>query len=176
LWSSLLEAVRRRRSSPEARLAEIGLSKGMKVADIGAGYGYYAFPAAEIVGKDGMVYAVEPDPKRAEEISRRVLERGVRNVKVVQASAEEIAGISSGEVHVAISISSFHHFADVQRGLLELRRIVKPGGLVYIRDIKAGRIFKHGSSKEGFRTAVTQYFPGAEFQEGSGYLVAKALV
>ncbi len=173
MWASLLEALRRRRAPPEARLAEIGLAKGMKVADVGAGYGYFAFPAAEIVGAEGMVYAVEPNPKRAEEISKRVEERGVKNIEVIVTGAEDLAGIASGEVDAAISMSSFHHFADAQAALLELRRVVKPGGLVYVRDIKAGRIFKHGSRAEPFRRAISRQFPDAEFEEGSGYLVAK---
>lgn len=173
MWVSLLEALRRRRAPPEARLAEIGLTKGMKVADIGAGYGYFAFPAAEIVGGDGMVYAVEPNPKRSEEISRRVEERGVKNIEVIVAGAEDLAGIPSGEVDAAISMSSFHHFADAQAALLELRRIVKPGGLVYVRDIKAGRLFKHGSRTKEFGAAISRQFPDAEFEEASGYLVAR---
>jgi len=173
MWTSLLEALRKRRAPPEARLAEAGLRKGMKVADIGAGYGYFALPAAEIVGEEGMVYAVEPNPKRAEEISRRVEERGIKNIEVLITGAEELAGIPTGGVDVAISMASFHHFADAQTALLELRRIVKPGGLVYVRDIKPGRLLKHGSRSEEFRTAILKQFPAAEFEEGSGYLVAK---
>ena len=145
----------------------------MRVADIGAGYGYFAFPAAEMVGADGIVFAVEPDRRRAEEISRKAEERGVKNLKVVVAGAEEIGGIPTGEVDVAISISSFHHFADAARALRELRRIVKPGGLVYIRDIKAGRLFRHGSESVEFRTVVSQEFPQAVFEDGSGYLAAR---
>jgi FkbM family methyltransferase len=175
VWASVLEALRRRRAPPEARLAAIGLSKGMKVADIGAGYGYFAFPAAEIVGEEGVVYAVEPNPKRAEEVSRRVEERGVKNIKVVVARAEDLAGIPAGEVDVAISMSSFHHF-DARKALLELRRIVRPSGAVYVRDIKAGRLFKHGSRSEEFRASVSEQFPDAEFEEGSGHLVAKVRV
>ena len=173
MWASVLEALRRRRSPPEARLAEIGVAKGMKVADIGAGYGYFAFPAAEIVGEDGIVYAVEPDPKRAEEVSRRADEGGIKNIRVLVAGAEDLAGIPAGEVDVAISMASFHHFVDARRALLELRRVVKPGGMVYVRDIKAGRLFKHGSRSEEFRAAVAEQFPGAEFEDGSGYIVAK---
>jgi ubiquinone/menaquinone biosynthesis C-methylase UbiE len=169
----VLEALRRRRAPPEARLAEIGIVKGMKVADIGAGYGYFAFPAAEIVGEEGAVYAVEPDPKRAEEVSRRADERGVKNIRVIVSGAEDLAGIPSGEVDVAISMASFHHFVDARKALHELRRVVKPGGMVYVRDIKAGRLFKHGSRSEEFRTTVSEQFPDAGFEDGSGYLVAK---
>jgi len=173
LWTSLVEAFRRRRTPPEERLAEAGVVKGMKVADIGAGYGYFAFPAAEIVGGEGMVYAVEPDQKRAEEMSKRAEDRGVKNVKVLVNGAEDLSGIPSGGVDVAISMASFHHFADERRALLELKRVVRPGGLVYVRDMKPGRIFKHGSRSEEFRSAISGQFPGAEFEEGSGYIVAR---
>ena len=145
----------------------------MRVADIGAGYGYFAFPAAEAVGLEGMVYAVEPDPKRAAEISRRVEERGVKNIEVVVAGAEDLSGIHSEGVDVCNSMSSFHHFADPSRALLEMRRIVKPGGLVYVRDMKPGRFFKHGSRSEEFRLAVSRQLPGADFEEGSGYVSAR---
>jgi SAM-dependent methyltransferase len=77
------------------------------------------------------------------------------------------------EVDVAISMASFHHFVDARKALHELRRVVKPGGRVYVRDIKAGRLFKHGSRSEEFRTTVSEQFPDAEFEDGSGYLVAK---
>ena len=145
----------------------------MKVADIGAGYGFFAFPAAEIVGKEGLVYAVEPNARRVAEISKRVGERDVKNLKVLEAGVEDIGEIPAGEVDIAMSMSSFHHFTDARRGLVELGRIVRPGGLVYIRDIKAGRIMRHGSRSERFRRAVSQEFPEAEFEEGSGYLVAR---
>ena len=145
----------------------------MKVADIGAGYGYFALPAADIVGEDGVVYAVEPNPKRAGEISRRARERGVSNLRVLATGAEDLAAISAGEVDVAMSMSSFHHFADPERALFELRRVVKPGGLVYVRDIKAGRLLKHGSRSQEFRTVISQQFPDARFEEGPGYVVAR---
>jgi len=175
VWS-LLEGLRRRRFPPEARLAEVGVSKGMKVADIGAGYGFFAFPAAEMVGDEGVVYAVEPNAPRAAEISKRAAERGVKNLKVLEAGAEDIAGIPAAEVDIAMSVSSFHHFTDTKRSLIELGRIVRPGGLIYIRDIKAGRIIRHGSRGEGFRKAVSREFPNAKFEEGSGHLLARVRI
>ncbi|HVB96050.1 MAG TPA: class I SAM-dependent methyltransferase [Nitrososphaerales archaeon] len=173
MWATLAETLRRRRAPPEARLAEVGLAKGMKVADIGAGYGYFALPAAEMVGEEGAVYAVEPNTKRAEEISKRAEEMGVKNIKVLASGAEDLAGIPAGEVDVAISMSPFHHFADTRRVLLELRRVVKPGGLVYVRDVKAGRLFKHWSRSEEFRAVISRQFPDVGFEEGPGYIVAR---
>jgi ubiquinone/menaquinone biosynthesis C-methylase UbiE len=145
----------------------------MMVADIGAGNGFFAFPAAEIVGEEGLVCAVEPDPKRAEGIASRAAERGVKNPRVLVDGAEEIAGMQTGFVDFAISISSFHHFADARRALAELRGVVRPGGLIYIRDIKAGRLLRHGSEEGEFRRVTSQQFPDAEFEEGPGYIVAR---
>jgi FkbM family methyltransferase len=172
--SSLLEAVKWRHGPPEVRLAEVGVAKGMKVADIGAGYGFFAFPAAEMVGEEGVVYAVEPDPRRAGQISKTAITRGAKNVKVLNEKAEAMEGIPTGSVDIAISMSSFHHFSDKRKSLLEMRRIVKPGGLIHIRDVKAGRLFRHGSKAEEFRKSVASVFPGAVLEEGSGHLVAKA--
>jgi len=42
----------------EALLKKIGLKEKMKVADFGSGaYGHFVFPAAQLVGKRGTVYA-----------------------------------------------------------------------------------------------------------------------
>ena len=174
--SSLLEAIKWRHGHPEVRLAEVGVARGMKVADVGAGYGFFVFPAADMVGQQGKVYAVEPDPRRAEDISRTARDKGAQNVKVLKAKAEDMKEIPSGEVDLAISMSSFHHFSDKGKALLEIRRIVKPGGLIHIRDVKAGRLFRHGSKSEEFRRVVSGQFPDAEFEEGSGYLVARIRV
>jgi tRNA A58 N-methylase Trm61 len=55
---------------PIAAAKGIGISEGQKVADIGAGKGYFTIPASIIVGKNGLVYSVEPDPVR----NRRIKE------------------------------------------------------------------------------------------------------
>lgn len=155
------------------RLAEVGVAKGMKIADVGAGYGFFAFPAAEVVGDEGLVYAIEPDPKRAAEMTKDAEEEGVKNLKVLEAGAEDLSRIATGDVDIAMSMSSFHHFVDHRKALLEMKRIVKPGGLVYLRDIKPGRVFKHGSRSDEFRRTVSHELPNAEFEEDPHYIAAR---
>ena len=48
--------------------------------------------------------------------------------------------------------------------------------MVYIRDIKPGRVFKHGSESEEFRKTVLEEFPNAEFEEDPHYIVARIKV
>jgi ubiquinone/menaquinone biosynthesis C-methylase UbiE len=172
----LLESLRIRRDSPEARMLDAGLAAGLRVADIGAGYGYYAIPASEIVGADGIVYAVEPDHKRAKDISKRAAKLGAKNIRVLETTAENLDGIPSGDVDVAIAMSSFHHFEDRRKALQALRRIVRHGGTIYIRDMKAGRIFRHGSDGQEFRSLVADEFRDATFEETSGHVTARITV
>lgn len=148
----------------------------MQVADVGAGYGFFAIPAAEMVGEDGLVYAVEPDERRAGELAKRAREDGLKNVRVLVTGGEDLHEIPDSALDLVISVSSFHHFADPIKALEEMKRTVRPGGAVYIRDKKTGRVFKHGSEGEGFRRTISGLFPGAEFQEGKGYLVARIRV
>lgn len=171
--SQLIEALWRRHAPAEERLEDAGVRAGMKVADLGAGYGFFAFPAAQMVGDDGIVYAVEPNRKRAEDISQRAGRRGTKNIVVVVSGAENLSALPSGEIDLAMSISSFHHFAQPEKALDEMGRVVKQGGRAYIRDITAGRIFKHGSDPAGFRTVISKQFPRATFEEGKGYVLAR---
>jgi len=155
-------------------LGEAGVRAGMRVADVGAGYGYFALPAAAIVGPQGEVLAVEPDPKRAVELGQKAASEGLPNLQVIQSGAEAIAQISTGTVDLALVMSSFHHMSDRAAALKEIRRILKPGGDVYMRELKAGKIFKHGSRREEFERLVGVEFPGAKFEETRAFLIARA--
>ena len=50
---------RRRWQNPEAILAGIGLKPGFTFIDLGCGSGFFALPAARIVGESGKVYGVD---------------------------------------------------------------------------------------------------------------------
>jgi ubiquinone/menaquinone biosynthesis C-methylase UbiE len=98
------------------------------MADVGAGRGFFAFPADEMVGDEGLVYAVEPDPRSAEEMAGGREGDWSGEPEVLVARAEEMLEIKTGTVGLAIAISSFHHSVDPRKALAELRRVVKPGG------------------------------------------------
>ena len=68
---------------PDLVLAALDLKPGMKVADVGAGSGYYSSRMAERVGKSGTVYAVDVQPEMIEILKQNMSERGAGNVKAV---------------------------------------------------------------------------------------------
>jgi len=61
-YKRLMSAERRRRLPPERILQEIGLKPGRTLVDIGSGPGYFALPAARIVGPSGRVFGLDVSP------------------------------------------------------------------------------------------------------------------
>lgn len=58
------------------------LHKGDVAIDIGANIGYFTLLFSEIVGKDGRVYAFEPDPQNIPWLKRNVLKNQANNVLI----------------------------------------------------------------------------------------------
>jgi ubiquinone/menaquinone biosynthesis C-methylase UbiE len=108
-----------------ARLAErlSQLTAGDAVADIGCGPGTAARRAARL---GASVTGIDPAPVMLR-VARLLTRRSARAVRYVQGSAEALP-LPDSSVSVAWSIASVHHWADLDAGLQEARRVLKPGG------------------------------------------------
>jgi ubiquinone/menaquinone biosynthesis C-methylase UbiE len=103
------------------RLSELAASDA--VADIGCGPGTAARGAARL---GASVVGVDPAPVMLR-LARLLTRRSVHAVRYEQGSAEALP-LPDSSVSVAWSIASVHHWADVDAGLREARRVLKPGG------------------------------------------------
>ncbi len=73
---------------------------GMVVADVGANYGYYSVLLADLVGGEGHLYAVEPNPQAALWLRRSLSLNGFDgNVTVCEAAA---GGEDSGVIRLLV--------------------------------------------------------------------------
>jgi ubiquinone/menaquinone biosynthesis C-methylase UbiE len=104
-----------------ARLS--ALAAGDAVADIGCGPGAAARHAARL---GASVVGVDPAPVMLR-VARLLSGRSGRAVRYAEGSAEALP-LPGSSVSVAWSIACVHHWADVDAGLGEARRILKPGG------------------------------------------------
>ena len=103
------------------RLSELGA--GDAVADIGCGPGTAARRAARA---GATVVGVDPAPVMLR-VARLLTRRSAHAVRYAEGSAEALP-LPDSSVSVAWSIASVHHWADLDAGLHEVRRILKPGG------------------------------------------------
>lgn len=129
------EAVRRKWHEPETTLKEIGLRAGMVFMDIGCGDGFFAIPAAQIVGEKGKVYAVDVDASAIERLKHKALEKGLRNLNATAGAAEEIVFCNECADFVFFGIV-LHDFRDSAKVLHNAKRIIKPAGMLVNLDWK----------------------------------------
>ena len=82
------ETERRKWQNPEATLADIGLHKGFTFVDVGCGDGFFAIPAARIVGKEGKVYALDFDEEAITSLKRKAARENLENIEAKTGAAE----------------------------------------------------------------------------------------
>ena len=80
-------------TTPERCLRDAGVTAGQTVVDYGCGPGLFTFPAAEIVGAEGKVYAVDIEPRMTTLIAGRAAELGSQNVTALLNEGRRAAAI-----------------------------------------------------------------------------------
>lgn len=121
---------------PNEVLAALALLPDSKVADLGAGTGYFAVRAAKLVPK-GTVYAVDLEPDMVAHINERARTSGISNVKGVLASAAS-ANLPEA-VDVVLVVDTYHHIHDRTAYFKALSERLLPGGTVAIVDYRLGQ-------------------------------------
>ena len=123
---------------PDEVVSLLELRPGTVVADIGAGTGYFAFRIADEVGPAGKVYGVDLQPEMIDTLRGRVAEGGATNVVPVQSGPVDTTLPDAGVDLVFIN-NVTHEFDDLDAGLREHARILKPGGRLIVVDWKPDR-------------------------------------
>ena len=126
---------RRKWQDPEAILSGIGLGPGLTFADIGCGAGFFALPAARIVGKEGNVYGLDINEASISSLKEQAAWEGLKNLHLTAGRAEEIVVCKQCADIVFFGIA-LHDFQDPSRVLKNAMSIVKPTGKLVDLDWK----------------------------------------
>jgi len=123
---AILDSSERRRNQDPRRLwRRIGLKSGDIVVDVGAGSGFYAFPAAAVVGPQGRVYAIDISDELVDLMREKAETGKVRNLETVRSSP--------GRIPLEDAVADFALLANVFHGIPpktihEAVRLLRPGG------------------------------------------------
>lgn len=135
--AALLEAPERReKQDPERLWEKVGLREGDVVVDVGAGSGFFSFPAARRVGPAGRVYAVDVSEELVGLLRERATSRKAGNVAPVLSTPTHIP-IEDAVADVAILANVLHGIPP--ETVDEAVRLLRPGGRLVNLDWKKQR-------------------------------------
>ncbi len=139
----LLSDERRKWQDPLKILKAMGVGRGMTVADLACGPGFFTLPLASLVGEGGVVYAVDASKTMLDHLRATMAESGTgrKAVKVIQSDVSD-TGIPSGSVDVVLFANVLHDLEDKRAFFAEVKRICKPGAAVVDVDWKKARMDK----------------------------------
>lgn len=127
------EAQRDARNEAAVIMDLAGVRPGMRVADVGAGDGYYTVRLAARVGRKGRVVAEDIDRDAVARLGARVERERLDNVAIVVGTPAD-ARLPRASFDRIFLIHMYHEIAEPYALLWRLRPALRPGGQVAVVD------------------------------------------
>lgn len=151
---------------PDDVIRSLAIVPGSKIADVGAGGGYFSFRLAEAVGPNGIVYAVDVDEGMLQSLRERAGEENVANLITV---AGELADPKLPEKVDLIFVSNTYHHIEQRVAYFEgVKRYLSAGGRVAIVEYMSDGLLQscgHSAEAETIRGEMERagYSRSADF-------------
>jgi cyclopropane fatty-acyl-phospholipid synthase-like methyltransferase len=123
----------------------LAIAPGKKVADIGAGSGWFTVRAATRVGDTGTVYAVDINLEAVRYIESRIRKENLHNVKPILGKPDD--PLLPSTVDAVLLLKTYHEVAQPITLLRNLRSSLAPGARVGVID-RNGNGENHGVARE----------------------------
>ncbi len=120
---------------PHEVITALGLKDGERIADIGAGSGYFTLRFAHHVGNKGVVYAVDISPDMIVHVNQAIRDAGLDNVRTILALPDDPL-LPDRSVDRIFICDTWHHIANHARYLEVMKKLLRPGGQVIIIDFQ----------------------------------------
>lgn len=121
-------------AAPQRLFARMDLAEGMRLLDVGAGTGRIAIPAAERVGPQGEVVALDIQQKMLEKLEYRAARRGIGNLRTLHARAGG-AQVAQDYYDRALLVAVLGEIPDKHAALTEILGALKPGGVLSVTEM-----------------------------------------
>jgi len=123
----------------EKVLGKLHLEKGNILLDLACGQGEYAIEFSKIVGKEGLIYAVDLWDENIVQLRKESSAAGIKNIKAIVADVSKVMPIGNDSVDVCLMATVLHDLIlekAADEAIKEVRRVLKPNGLLAIIEFK----------------------------------------
>jgi len=114
-------------------IAALAVSEGSRVADVGAGDGYFTEHLSLEVGPTGRVFAVDVSDRALRNLRRLVENDGLVNVEVVRGEYDD-PKLPTEVLDAVLVVNAYHEMTEHEAMLAGMLRALKPGGRLVMLD------------------------------------------
>jgi len=125
--------------NPFKLLERVGIRQGQRVADLGCGaLGHFVFPAAQLVGPNGMVFAVDIQRGVLDQIEKRAKDGQYWNVFPVWSDIDVFRAtrIDAGSLDLTLLINNLYLSQNRPQLVREIARLARPGSRIAVVEWK----------------------------------------
>jgi len=118
---------------PDEVMATLAFRPGERVADIGAGSGYFTRRISKAVGPAGVVWAIDIAPDVLEYLEVRARREGLANIRVQKVQPDD-PQLPAGGVDTILMVDTLHYVKERAAYARKLKAGLAPGGRVVVID------------------------------------------
>jgi ubiquinone/menaquinone biosynthesis C-methylase UbiE len=126
-WAQVADDSREKTEKVSDILSALQAEPGKRIADIGAGEGFYSFRIARAVGPTGRVTAVDVSEKYLDKLRARIQQDKVTNVDVVVGAVDD-PGLPQNTFDAVLIYNAYHEMTTPEPILKAIFMALKPGG------------------------------------------------
>jgi ubiquinone/menaquinone biosynthesis C-methylase UbiE len=128
--------LRRKLWSVEEIIERSGIEKGVIVLELGCGPGVHTIDFAKAIGGKGKLYAVDMQPKMISRLKEKLSKpeyKYLSNIETKVANAYDLP-FRNETIDLVVMVGVLGEIPDKNRALKEIRRVLKPGGILAISE------------------------------------------
>jgi demethylmenaquinone methyltransferase/2-methoxy-6-polyprenyl-1,4-benzoquinol methylase len=124
--------LRKRLMNPVDTLRTADVQPGQAILEVGCGTGFFTIPAAEMVGEEGCIVALDASSGFLKEVSKKVKKANLKNVRIVQKDALN-TGLETASIDKALLFGVIPFpLLPLDKLLPEMHRVLKPSATMSV--------------------------------------------
>lgn len=121
-------------AGPQLIFSRIGLQRGMRLLDVGCGPGRLTIPAAQQVGEEGEVTALDIQPRMLQKLHTRIAAQALHNIHPILGGAG-CGLLERDHYDRVLLVTVLGEIRQRETALQEIFAALKPGGLLSVTEV-----------------------------------------